>query len=179
MFVLANVMLPSIAEYLGFMFVLLLPIALIEAVVLSRRHLLAYRDSFVLSLRANWRSTVIGLPLGYALAVVGIIPAGLFVSLLPAETGSAIGAILFNALGHGGTIPGEFNEVGYFLGTLLVMVPYFLVTLRIERTHIAKLRKDLDGPRLTTTVRLMNDITYVLLATPIVIGAVKAVIQFR
>ena len=175
MIILANVLIPSIVEHLALMLLFLLPIALIEAIVLSWRHLLAYRDSFVLSLRANWRSTLVGLPLGYLFAVLGVIPAGIFTSFLPARVGSLIGAVLFNVVGHGGGVPGEFDELGYFLGTLLVMIPYFLVTVRIERKHIAKLRKSLDGAHLTDTVKFMNGITYALLAMPIVAGTVMAV----
>ena len=118
-----------------------------------------------------------GLPLGYVLAFLGVIPAGLFATLLPHKIGSLTGLILVNTLGHGGTIPSAADEAGYFLGTLLVMIPYFLVTLRVERKYIAKLRVDLDNPRLTTTVRIMNAITYWLLAIPIVAGAINAVMK--
>ena len=75
-----------------------------------------------------------------------------------------VGVILFNAIGHGGTVPSRLDGVGFYLGTLLALVPYFLITLRIERKQIAKMRSDLDGPRLTATVRIMNDITYGLLS---------------
>lgn len=170
-------MIPSIAEHLVVMFVLLLPIALIEAFVISKRHLLKYRDSCVLSLRANWKSTVVGLPLGYFFAFLGVIPAGIFVTFLPKKIGSAIGVILFNALGHGGTAPNAFDAAGYYLGTLLVMVPYYLVTIRVEKKHIVKLRNDLDTPRLINTVRIMNAITYTLLAIPVAAGAVGTIVK--
>ena len=97
--------------------------------------------------------------------------------LLPERIGSAIGVVLFNVIGRGGTRPNELDEVGFFLGTLLVMVPYFLVTLRIERKVIAKRKPELDTPELTKTVRIMNDITYGLLAIPVVVGAVRAVMK--
>ena len=174
MVVLANVIIPSIAEHLSVMLILLVPIALIEAIVLTRRHLLLYWDAFLLALRANWRSTVVGLPLGYLFAALGIIPVGLFASFLPAQVDSLIGVVLFNVLGHGGMAPNKFAEIGYFLGTLLAMIPYFLVTIRIERMRISKLKKDLDEARLAKTVCLMNGITYALLAMPVIAGAVIA-----
>ena len=177
MIILANVMIPTVAEHVVIMLVLLIPVALIEAVVLARRHLLKYAESLNLSFRANLRSTLVGLPLGYAFALLGVIPAGLFVTLLPERIGSAIGIILFNVIGRGGTRPNELDEVGFFMGTLLVLIPYFLVTLRIERKVIAKRKPELDTPTLTTTVRIMNDITYGILAVPIVIGAVRAIMK--
>ena len=177
MIVLANVMIPTVAEHVVIMLVLLIPVALIEGVVLARRHVLKYGESFRLALRANLVSTFVGLPLGYVFALAGFIPAGLFVSLLPERIESVIGVILSGALYHGGTAPSELDEVGFFLGTLLVMIPYFLVTIRVERKVLMKRKPDLDIPALKTTVRIMNDITYGLLALPIAMGAVRAVMR--
>ncbi len=177
MLILANVMIPTVAEHVVIMLILLVPIALIEAIVLARRHLLKHLESFRLSLRANLRSTLVGLPLGYIFAFLGVIPAGLFSMLLPKKVESAIGIILSSAMFHGGMIPTELDEVGFFLGTLIVMIPYFLVTLHIERKVIVKLKPELDTPALTKTVRIMNDITYALLAFPIIVGAVRAVMK--
>ncbi len=161
------------------MLILLMPVVAIEAVVLSKRHLLKYAESFRLTLRANLRSTFVGLPLGYVFALAGVIPAGLFSTLLPERLGSLVGTTLFNGVGHGGTVPSEMDEVGYFLGTLVVMIPYFLVTLRVERKLLAKRKPELDTPALTTTVRMMNDITYGLLMTPIIIGAFQAIMKLK
>lgn len=178
MIILANVAIPTIAEHVVIMLILLVPVTLIEAVVLMRRHLLRYRESFKLSLRANLRSTLVGLPLGYVFALLGVIPAGLFTMLLPKNIESAIGVILGNVIMHGGTIPNKLDEVGFYLGTLLVMIPYFLVTLRVERKVIVKNKAELDTPVLTKTVLIMNGITYGLLALPVVIGAIYAVMKF-
>lgn len=170
-------MIPTIAEHVIIMLILLVPIAMIEAVVLGRRHFLKYDESLKLSLRANLRSTLVGLPLGYVFAFIGVIPAGLFATLLPEKIGSAIGIILLNVVAHGGTIPDEFDEIGFFIGTILVMIPYFIMTLRVERKVIIKLKPELDTPKLTTTVRIMNDITYGLLAIPVLTGTVIAIIK--
>ena len=172
--ILANVMIPTVAEHVVVMLVLLLPVALIEAVVLGRRHLLKFAEALTLSFQANLRSTLVGLPLGYLFAWLGIIPAGLFASLLPKHILSPISAVLMNVVGHGGMIPNKFDSLAYFLGTLIVMVPYYLVTLRVERKVIINRRADLDTPALSVTVRLMNGITYALLSLPIVIGAICA-----
>ena len=177
MIILANVAIPTVAEHLIIMLILLVPVTLIEGLVLTRRHLLKYLESFRLSLRANLRSTLVGLPLGYVFAILGLIPAGLFSMLLPKKVESTIATILGSAIVHGGKIPTELDEVGFFLGTLIVMIPYFLVTLHIERKVIVRLKPDLDTPELTKTVRIMNGITYGFLAIPVVVGAVMAVMN--
>lgn len=178
MIILANVVLPSVAEHVIIMLVLLVPITLIEAVVIMRRHLLRYMESFKLSLCANLRSTLIGLPLGYIFAILGIIPAGLFAMLLPKNIESAIGVILGNVVLHGGTIPNKLDEIGFYIGTLLVMIPYFIITLRIERKVIVKKKTELDTPVLTKTVWIMNGITYGLLVIPVAVGTIHAAIKF-
>ena len=175
--VFANVVIPSIAGHVIVMVILLVPIAWIESLVLALRHELPYGTALGLSFVANLKSTVIGLPIGYALALLGIIPAGVFASFLPERIKSVIGVILMNALAYGGTVPTNVDELGFCLGTLLMMIPYFLVTLRLERQAIVKLRPDLDTARLTTTVRIMHDITYGLLAIPLVIAGVQFIVH--
>jgi len=115
--------------------------------------------------------------LGYLFACLGVIPAGLFATLLPKHIKSPISTILFNVLGHGGMRPTEFDEIAFFLGTLLVMIPYLLVTLRVERKVLIKRKAELNTPTLPVTVRIMNNITYSLLALPVVIGTVQATIK--
>ncbi|MFA5252343.1 MAG: hypothetical protein WC454_07150, partial [Phycisphaerae bacterium] len=152
MIILANLVIPTIAEHIIIMLYLLVPVSFIEAIILTQRHVLKYPESLKLSFYANTKSTLIGLPIGYVLALIGIIPAGLFTTLLPKNIGSAIGNILGNAILHGGTIPNKFDETGFYLGTLLVMIPYYLVTIRIERKVIVKHKVELNTPSLTKTV---------------------------
>lgn len=174
MSILANVVIPTVAGHIVVMVVMLLPIALIEAGVLSRRHSLRYGESLRLSLWANVKSTFVGLPLGYVFAWLGLIPAGFFAGVLPETIRSSIRAILFNALLAGGIQPTEtqLDQITPLLGTLLVMIPYFLVTLYVERRAIVKHRSELDTPRLRTSVRIMNDITYGLLVLLVVAAIV-------
>ena len=177
--ILANLAIPTVAGHVFVMVILLIPIALIEAIVLSRRHALPCDESARLSLWANLKSTVIGLPMGYFFAWLGIVPAGFFAGMLPEPIRRPIHIILSNALLTGGMQPMDehVEEMAFCLGTLLVMIPYFLVTLHVERKVIAKRRPDLNTPALRTTVRIMNDITYGLLVVLVVIGAIQAWIK--
>jgi hypothetical protein len=178
MIILANVMIPTIAEHIIIMLILLVPVSFIEAIILALRHVLKYRESLKLSFYANIKSTLIGLPIGYAFAFIGLIPAGIFASILPKNIGSVIGNIFLKAVAHGGTIPSKFDEIGFYLGILLVMIPYYFVTIRIERKVIVKYKAELNTPSLTRTVWIMNGITYGLLAIPVVYGATGAVTKY-
>ena len=174
MTILANVAIPSVVTHIIAMVILLLPVVLIEAGILARRHSIGYREAVDLALIANSRSTFVGLPLGYVCALAGVIPAGIFAVFLPEDIGSIIAVFLGSSVLHGGTIPHELDEVGFYVGTLLIMIPYYLITLRVERKAIAKVKSDWDAERLWSTVRIMNRVTYLLLAIPIVVGAIWA-----
>ncbi len=174
MVIMANVMIPTVAEHVVVMALLLLPVAFVEAVVLEQRHRLKVAEALKLSFLANVRSTFVGLPLGYLFAWLGIIPAGLFASLLPENISSPFDRILMHVVGHGGMVPHKYDAVAYYLGTLLVMIPYFAVTFRVERKVIVKRNSGLDTPALSVTVCLMNGITYSLLALPVIMGATRA-----
>lgn len=169
-------MIPSVAVHGIWMLALVVPIALVEAIVLARRLGLRYGESCRLALMANVASTVVGLPIGYLCALLGLIPVGIFAQVLPESIQPIIGNALQHAAVLGGFIPHELDRIGYFLGTLLVMIPYFLVTLRIERAVIARRRPALDTRALKPTVRIMNDITYGVLALVVVAGAIDALV---
>ncbi len=124
-------------------------------------------------------SDLVGLPLGYLFAWLGIIPAGLFAAMLPESVSSPISQILFNVVGHGGMVPSKYDAIAYYLGTLLVMIPYFVVTLRVERRVIIKRKPGIDAAALSVTVRLMNSITYALLALPVIVGAFRAWLRLK
>lgn len=172
----ANVMLPSVAGHMLVLVVLLLPIALIEAAVLARMLMLKYGRAFNLSLSANSRSTLVGLPLGYLCALVGVIPAGMFALLLPKNVSSPIGCVLFHMISTGGAPPSRYDDLGFCLGTLILMVPYFFLTLREERRSILNAEKDLDPVLVRRAVFRMNAVTYAMLAIPLLYELSKTVI---
>jgi hypothetical protein len=173
--IIGNVMIPTLAGHIVVLLALLAPISMIEAVVLTWMCRTTLWPTIGLSLGANFRSTLVGVPLGYLLALAGIIPAGLFSGLLPKHLGVPIGHVLGGAIAIGGTIPNRYDELGYAVGTLLVMIPYFFVTRRVERKYILAHRPNLDPPLVARAVNRMNLITYALLAVPVVWKTVQAV----
>jgi hypothetical protein len=178
---LGNVMLPTVAGHVVVMLVLLPVIAAIEAVVIARRHPLPYGRSFNLSLRANLRSTLIGIPLGYLFAFLGVIPAGMFALIpgIPKETKSLFGHILYGGMFIGGTVPSRYDSLGFFAGTILLMIPYYFITVRVEKKAIARLQANLVPARLNGTAYLMNAVTYGLLAVPVFIGGIHALLALH
>jgi len=172
MILISNVMIPTIAGHIVVMLGLLIPVALIEAIVIARRHALPYKRSFGVALVANVYSTIVGIPLGYLFAFLGLIPVGMFTNIMPDRVGSVLRETLFHAVAYGGTVPSELDRIGMFLGTLLVMIPYYLVTVDVETTCLK--HKLVDDPSdLRLTVGIMNAVTYGLIAVPVVVGAVR------
>ncbi|MEE8104851.1 MAG: hypothetical protein V3T86_04885 [Planctomycetota bacterium] len=176
MILLSNVMIPTVAGHVVLMLGLLIPVALVEAIVIARRHDLQVWQSFGLAMGANLKSTIIGIPLGYLFAVLGLIPSGLFTRFVPEAVQPIISVTLFHAVAYGGKVPSELDRMGLLLGTLLVMIPYYLVTIRVERKYLEQKLED-DPSVLRSTVRIMNAITYGLLAVPVVVGAVLELVR--
>jgi hypothetical protein len=173
--ILANVAIPTVAEHIIIMLMLLAPVAMIEAAVLARRHSLTCKKSLSLSFFANLWSTFVGLGIGYVLALVGLIPAGIFAEFIPGQAGSLISNIIWNVSFHGGAIPNKFDEVGYYLGTLLVMIPYLIATIYVEYRVITRRNSELNTAKLKKTIRIMNCITYSLLVIPVIIKTITAI----
>ena len=173
--ILANVIIPTLAGHIVVMALLLFPVVALEASVVARRHDARYETAFGMVMRANLKSTFIGIPLGYIFAFLGVIPLGLFAEYLPEKTGGTIQLILGKALAAGGTLPNPLDAVGRYLGIMVVMIPYYLVTLRIERKSLQKEMAFEDPASVAFTVRIMNDVTYGILLIPITAGAIRAV----
>jgi hypothetical protein len=161
---LANVALPSFIGH-GILFLILLPlVASIEAIVLSRMLRTPYVRSFLTAARANWRSTLVGLPAGWCMALAGLIPAGILAYFLPpAYREPSYQIIAFTAL-TGGTIPTHFTQVAMAAGNLIILVPYYFASVRIERKVVESCHVESDPKVVASAVRWMNGITYALLA---------------
>lgn len=161
---LANVALPSFVGH-WVLFTLLLPIvATIEAVVLARVLKIKPVDSFVTSVYANWRSTIAGLPMGWLMALTGLIPAGFLAMLLPAPYRDPSFQIIAFATLTGGIIPTRFSGIAMAAGNLLVLIPYYFVTVRVERRVVQARHPKLDPELIARAVRWANRITYCVLA---------------
>ena len=137
--------------------IILLPlVATIEAVVLARLLGIKPIESFVTSAKANWRSTIAGLPAGWCMALAGLIPAGILAYFLPAPyRDPAFQIIAFTAL-TGGLIPNRFSMIAMAAACLLLLVPYYVATVRVERKVVEARHPEIDPKRITAAVRWAN-----------------------
>ena len=161
---LANIALPSfIGHWIFFIFLLPL-VAAIEAVVITRVLKIAPVDSFMTAARANWRSTIYGLPWGWCMALAGLIPAGVMTAFLPEPyRDPAFQIIAFTAL-TGGVIPTKFSVIAIAAGNLLILIPYYFATVPVERKVVETRHPECDPKLVAHAVRWMNRITYSMLA---------------
>lgn len=176
---LANIALPSFIGH-EILFVILLPlVATIEAVVLAAVLKTSPANSFVTAAHANWRSTVAGLPLGWGMALMGLIPAGILAYFLPTPyRDPSFQIIAFTAL-TGGIIPTRFTMIAMAAGNLIILVPYYFVTVRVERKVVEARHPEVDPKRVTFAVCWMNRITYAMLALLVLWWLVTAIQSYR
>jgi hypothetical protein len=176
---LANVALPSFIGH-WIIFTILLPlVAGIEAVVLWRVLNTSLAKSFATAVAANWRSTVAGLPAGWLMALVGLVPAGILVALLPAsyrDPGFQI--VAFTAF-TGGVIPNEFSMIAMAIGNLLILVPYYIATVHFETQVVEDRHPEIEKPVIASAVRSMNRITYAVLTLIVLCWLVTAIKNYQ
>ena len=161
---LANCALPSFIGH-WVVFIILLPlVATIEAVVLARLLRRRPSESFVTSAEANWRSTIAGLPAGWCMALAGLIPAGILAYFLPAPyRDPAFQIIAFTAF-TGGMIPTKFSMIAMAAASLILLVPYYIATVRVERKVVEARHPEIDPKRIAVAVRWAHRLTYSVLA---------------
>jgi len=176
---LANVALPSFIGH-WILFVLLLPvIAGMEAAVLYRCLKTPPVESFVTAVHANWRSTIAGLPTAWCMALAGLIPAGILASLLPPSyRDPSMQIIAFTAF-TGGIIPTRFSMIAMASGNLLLLIPYYIVSVRVERKVVESRHPDIDPKAVLVAVRWMNRMTYSLLAVLVLWWLLAAIADYR
>jgi hypothetical protein len=176
---LANVALPSFVDH-WVLFVIILPlVAAIEAIVLSRLLMIPFGESFDTAMRANWRSTLVGIPVGWCMALAGLIPAGILAALLPPHYGDPVFQIIaFTAL-TGGMIPSKFTMIAMAAGNLLILIPYYFASVRVERRVVENRHPEVDRKLIGFAARTMNQITYSVLALLVMSWLTTAIVNFR
>ena len=176
---LANMALPSFMGH-WIVFSILLPlVATVEAVVLARLLGIKPIESFVTSAKANWRSTISGLPVGWCMALAGLVPAGILAYFLPAPyRDPAFQIIAFTAL-TGGFIPTKFSGIAMAAACLILLVPYYVATVRVERKVVEARHPEIDPTRVAIAVRWANRLTYSVLAILVLWWLMAAIVDYR
>jgi hypothetical protein len=176
---LANVALPSFIGH-GVVFIILLPlVAAVEAVVLARLLRIKPVESLITSTKANWRSTIVGIPVGWCMALAGVIPAGILANFLPAPyRNPAFQIIVFTAF-TGGIIPTRFSMIAMAAASLILLVPYYVATVRVERKVVEARHPEIDPKQVAVAVRWANRLSYSLLALLVLWWLATAIADYR
>jgi hypothetical protein len=135
-------------------------------------------DSFITTVRANWRSTIAGLPAGWLMALAGLIPAGILASFLPAPYRNPSYQIIAFATFTGGTIPTRFSVIAMAAGNLLILIPYYFATVRIERAVVEARHPEIPPAQIASAVRWMNRTTYAMLASLLLWWLATAIVDY-
>lgn len=130
---------------------------------------LSYSDSYRHSLSANLRSTVAGIPLAWILWLVGLIPVSMGLSALGIDSHPAVQSTLMQSAIFGGMMPTEWTNVGSAAAWILMLIPFWLGSVWIERRTIRKRLPDCDPSRVSSAVVRGNLASYSLF---LVIGAI-------
>ena len=161
--ILANVAIPTVVPHMFAAAILLPIIATIEAVLIHRMLLLAYWPSFRLSLGANGRSTLVGLPVGYFFAALGTIPAGMFTKMIPPDLRELFRTTLFQTLYVGGLIPNPTIPFAMAIGLVVVLIPYFFASVVIEGRYMMRNLPKAEPKVIKRVAWRMNVLTYACL----------------
>ncbi len=162
--ILANVAIPTVLMH-GIGLALVLPVViLIEGLVLKRRHGVSILKGTELAGRANIISTVVGLPVGYALAIGVLVVVGtLLDEVFVFNTPPLLQSVAVHSVMLGGVVP-TFVVPGTaaYLSSIAMLVPYYAATLYVEYRVLVKVM-DVPKKALLRTVWQMNLATYVVL----------------
>ena len=161
--ILANIAIPTVVPHMLAAAILLPAVALIEAVIIRRSLLPAYWPSFRTALGANWRSTLVGLPLGYLFASIGAIPAGMFTGMIPTDSQELFMTTLFQTLFVGGIIPNPSIPLAMAIGLVVVLIPYYFASVIVEQRYMIRHLPELEPILIKRVAWKMNILTYTCL----------------
>jgi hypothetical protein len=161
--ILANVAIPTVVPHMFAAAILLPVVAASEAIVIRKYFLNDYSSAFRLSLGANWRSTLVGLPMGYAYAFMGLIPAGIFSTLLPDGSQELFFMVIFHSVLQGGTMPNALIPLAMAAGLVFILIPYFYASVFVEKKYLIKHISETEQSKIKPVVWKMNLLTYACL----------------
>jgi hypothetical protein len=113
------------------------------------------------------------------MALAGVIPAGMLAHFLPScYRDPAYQIIAFTAF-TGGTIPTDFSMIAMAAANLLILIPYYLATVPCECRIVESRYPEIDRKLIGSAVRLMNRITYSVLALVVLSWLTTAIVSYR
>jgi hypothetical protein len=87
--------------------------------------------------------------------------------------------IAFTTFAGGIGIPSKFSMIAIATSNLLLLIPYYVVTVRIEQKIVASRHPEIDPKRIAFAARLMNRITYAILAALLFWWLFVAIVDYQ
>ncbi len=157
---LANVALPSFLPHSFATLIGILLIAAIEGWFVMKTLRLSYVESYRHALNANWKSTIAGIPLAWLLWVIGLIPVSLGLSVVGLEVHPVVTSTAMRTAIFGGMMPTEWMNVGSAAAWIVMLLPFWLGSVWIERRTLAKRLPDCEPFRISSAVVRGNLASY-------------------
>lgn len=157
---LANVALPSFLPHSFATLFGILVIAGIEGWFVMKGLRLSYAESYRHALNANWKSTIVGIPFAWLLWIVGLIPISLGASVVGLETHPAVVSTAMQTAFFGGMMPTEWMNVGSAAAWLVMLIPFWMGSVWIERRTLGKRLPEHDRAQISNAVVRGNLATY-------------------
>ena len=159
---LANVAIPSFLPHSIATLIGLVIIAGIECLFLMRMAKLSFGSSYRLSLRANFNSTIIGIPVAWGLWMIGLIPISFLAAKLEVDLHPLVGEASRQSVLWGGIMPSQWNSLGMAVGSLVVLIPFFVGSIWIERRTLIRELPELEKAKVSRGVLYGNLASYAI-----------------
>jgi len=157
---LANVALPAFLPHSLATGIGIFVIAAIEAWFLMRLLKWPYGESYRQAFAANWKSTIVGIPVAWLFWMVGLIPVSIGLSAVDLQLHPIVAATALHTAFFGGVIINEWAIVAQSAAWLLLLIPFWFGSVWIEKKTILKRRPDCDPVQLKKAVVRGNLASY-------------------
>ena len=159
---LANLALPTFLPHSFATLTGILVIAAIEGWILMRVLHLGYAESYRHALKANWMSTIYGIPLAWLLWVAGLIPISMAVSAFGVRAHPVVGFTMIQTAFFIGMIPNEWINVGRAAALIVMLVPFWMGSVWIERRTLMQRLPKYERSQISKAVVCANLASYSL-----------------
>lgn len=156
----ADMGLPTIVIFMPYMVLAFIPIIIIETIVIVKMLSMAVKRASLAVLLANSLSTFIGIPVAWLLLFLIQIGSNINVS----SNSLPDWIFPFYYVLQAPFLVGRQNEPTITLAMLILLIPFFYLSWKIETWIIYKMNVSLDRKRVSTACFRANQITYLLLA---------------
>ena len=167
---LANVVLPSFLPHSFATLIGIFVIAAIEGWFVMRTLRLTYEESYRHALHANWKSTVVGIPVAWLLWIAGLIPVSMGLDALGFEAHPAVTATALRTAISAAMIRTEWMNVGSAAAWMVMLVPFWMGSVWIERRALVKRLPTCDPSQISKAVVRGNLASYSVF---LILGAIS------